>query len=611
VGSGPRRWRLLRRPRVAALGLLLAASLAGCVSVPSGGPVLSYPVTQGPGGQNQPYPQAIAQPPRAGWQPEDIVQGFLAAAASLGAQQQIARQYLTTAGNRAWTPGWSAIVYGTEPTVAQAVYTGTGSKEQATITIGGAVQATLSGNGSYAVPSTSATGEMAGPPPTFTLQKVDGQWRISHAPQDLLLTSYQFQYDYQLRNLYFFDPTTSYLVPDPVYVPLEATAASQILNGLVHDLVHPPTGDWLSHGATRTAFPKNTTTIGDVTLSGGTAAVNLGGSTIIKAVNDNNDNLLQQVSAQLLWTLTGSGQNGPAVQSVELSVNGKPWAPLGSDLNPVQQLHQSAKYSPPTGASSLFYYVNSAGNLISSDGPQSKPQKLIHLGTGYSQIAVSPDGDYVAALSNGSLFIGPIAGPLVRRAGSGYTSISWDPNDNLWATAGGQIVMLHGAAPPSEPQGKPVPVTVTSLDGTENDGPFTALRVAPDGVRVALIVGGTALNFGAIVSEGGARPGQASINIMLSPFSVSVPDATFTAVTWYGPNNVITLRDPGPVITEYPVDGGSSTIIPAQPRMSWITASSDNPLIAGLPGGAMAADASLSGSWMPISGTGVSAVYPG
>jgi Lipoprotein LpqB beta-propeller domain/Sporulation and spore germination len=607
VVSGSRRWRLLRRPRVAALGLLLAASLAGCVSVPSGGPVVSFPITQGPGGQNQPYPQAIAQPPRAGWQPEDIVAGFLAAAASLGAQQQIARDYLTTDGNRAWNPGWSAIVYGNGPTVAQAVYTGTGSKEQATVTIGGSVQATLSGNGSYAVPSTSATGGMAGGPPTFTLQKVDGQWRISHAPPVLLLTSYQFQYDYQLRNLYFFDPTTSYLVPDPVYVPLEATAASQILNGLVHDLIHPPAGDWLARGATRSAFPKNTTTIGDVTLSGGTAAVNLGGPNV-KATDYN---LMQQVSAQLLWTLIGSGQNGPAVQYVELSVNGKPWSPLGSDLNPVQQLHESAKYSPPTGASSLFYYVNSAGNLLSSDGPQGKSQKIAHLGTGYSQIAVSPDGDYIAALSNGSLFIGPIAGPLVKRGGSGYTSISWDPDDNLWATTGGQIVMLHGAAPSNQPQGKPVPVTVTYLDGTQNDGPFTALRVAPDGVRVALIVGGTALNFGAIVSEAGGRPGQASVDIVLSPFSVSAASGTFTAVTWYGPDNVITLRDPGPVITEYPVDGGSSTMIPAQPHMSWITASLNNALIAGLPGGAMAADASLSGSWMAIGGTGVSAVYPG
>jgi hypothetical protein len=135
--------------------------------------------------------------------------------------------------------------------------------------------------------------------------------------------------------------------------------------------------------------------------------------------------------------------------------------------------------------------------------------------------------------------------------------------------------------------------------------------VAPDGVRVAIIVGGNDLDFGAFVPLDNVRPGQAAVQIVLSQFYVSVPSATFTSVTWFGPDNVIALRDPGPQLTEYPVDGGSSTSIPAQPHMSWITASLGNPLIASLPRGAMAADSSLSGSWMPVHGTGISAVYPG
>ena len=42
----------------------------------------------------------------------------------------------------------------------------------------------------------------------------------------LLLTQTQFADDYDLRNLYFFDPTYHYLVPDPVYVPLQASTSS-------------------------------------------------------------------------------------------------------------------------------------------------------------------------------------------------------------------------------------------------------------------------------------------------------------------------------------------------------------------------------------------------
>ena len=596
----------LRGVAPVAFVVALLALLAGCISEPSGGPVISYSMTQGPGGQSQPLPQIIAQPPAAGWTPEQIVTGFLAASASFAGGQRIAREYLTTKENRAWTPNWSAVVYSSGPNVQPATVTGTGSGRVATVTVGGSVQAFLSGTGGYVAPSASATGVAPGGPLTFRLQKVGNQWRISKAPPYLVLTSYSFQYDYQLRNLYFFDPTTSDLVPDPVYVPLQATTAS-LMDGLVYDLINPP-GDWLSRGATSTSFPRKTTTIGDVTLNGGTAAVNLGGA-ITKGANDNK--LMQQVSAQLLWTLIGSGGSGPAVQSVQLSVNGKPWSPPGSDLNPVQQLHQS-KYTPANGASSQFYYVDGAGDLLSRASSVGKPVKVAHIGTGFTQIAVSPDKQYVAAVKNGSLFTGRVGDPLVRRAGDGYTSLSWDPADDLWATTGDQIVMLSGAASPSQQAGKPIAVSVVNSDGTtQNVGPFTGLRVAPDGVRVAIIVGGNDLDFGAFVPLDNARPGQAAVQIVLSQFYVSVPSATFTSVTWYGPDNVIALRDPGPQLTEYPVDGGSSTSIPAQPHMSWITASLGNPLIASLPRGAMAADSSLSGSWMPVQGTGISAVYPG
>ncbi|MGB6617118.1 LpqB family beta-propeller domain-containing protein [Trebonia sp.] len=595
----------LRGAAAVAFVVALLALLAGCISEPSGGPVISYSMTQGPGGQSQPLPQIIAQPPAAGWAPVQIVRGFLAASASFAGGQRIAREYLTTKENRAWTPNWSAVVYSSGPKVGEAAYTGTGSGRAAKVTVSGPVQAFLSGTGGYVAPSASATGGAPGGQPTFRLEKVGGQWRISKAPPYLVLTSYSFQYDYQLRNLYFFDPTGSHLVPDPVYVPLQATTAS-LMDGLVYDLIHPP-GDWLSRGATSTSFPGKTTTIGDVTLTGGTAAVNLGGA-IAKGANDK---LMQQVSAQLLYTLIGSGGSGPAVQSVQLSVNGKPWSPRGSDSNPVQQLRQS-KYTPANGAYSRFYYVDGAGDLLSRVSSVSKPVKVAHIGTGFTQIAVSPDTQYVAAVKNGSLFTGRVGAPLVRRAGDGYTSLSWDPVDDLWATTGDQIVMISGAASPSQLAGKPVAVSVVNSDGTtQNVGPFTGLRVAPDGVRVAIIVGGNDLDFGAFVQLPNARPGQAAVRIVLSQFYVSVPSATFTSLTWYGPDNVIALRDPGPELTEYPVNGGSSTSIPAQPHMSSITASLGNPLIASLPRGAMVADTSLSGSWTPVQGTGISAVYPG
>ena len=583
----------------AILALVVAITATGCVSMASGGPVLSYAVTQGPGAQSQHYQQIYPQSPGNGWAPEEIVRGFLTASASFANHQQVAREYMTTKASRAWTPNWSAIVFSNGPNVTSVTYPATGPRNSAQVEVSGIVQANLSGSGSYAVASASAAGP-PGVPPTFDLVKVGGQWRISKAPPKLLLNSDLFKFDYQLRNLYFFDPTSHYLVPDPIYVPLQATP-TDLMNGLVHDLITPPV-DWLLN-ATRTAFPDGTTRIGDVALDGGTAAISLGG-----AITKASDDVLQQVSAQLLWTLSGSGQGGPAVQSVELFLNGKPWIPRGSQENPVQ--HQSG-YHPPDGASRSFYYLDGAGNLLRRDGTAGKPVKIAHVGTGYTQIAVSPQSHYLAALRGGALYIGPVGGRLVKRNGTGYTTISWDPGDNLWATTSDQIVMVRGDARPNDPQGQPITVNATDSDGNQATGPFTALRVAPDGVRVAVIVGGTDLNFGAIEWQAGARAGQVMMRIVFSPFNVIATDTTFGAVSWYGPDNVITYGEPGPTLTEYPVNGGSSTSIPPLPRIKSITASWGSALVAGQAKGGMMVDASLTGSWMIIPGKSFSPAYPG
>ena len=83
----------------------------------------SYPVTQGTAAQNQLYVQIQPQPPRAGWSPKQIVQGFLTASASFGSYSDIAREYLTPQEREVWNPFWSAIVYKSGPNVKDPVFT--------------------------------------------------------------------------------------------------------------------------------------------------------------------------------------------------------------------------------------------------------------------------------------------------------------------------------------------------------------------------------------------------------------------------------------------------------------------------------------------------------
>lgn len=590
------------RPVLAALAALLVAALfaTGCVSVPTGGPVISYPVTQGTAAQNQPYVQIQPQPPGAGWKPADIIRGFLTASASYGNYPQVVREYLTPEESKTWNPSWSAVVYKTGPNPMAPIYpSGEKNPKTATVAITGAIQASLLGNGNYSVPSASAPGSSPDEP-SFQLEDVGGQWRISSAPQELLLTSNSFGNDYQFRSLYFFDPLARFLVPDPVYVPVRAKPGD-LMDQLVSELIAPP-GDWLSGGATSTAFPQKTK-VSNVTLDGVTAVVNLTGTAVGKA----SDPVMARLSAQLLWTLSGaapSGSTGQGVQSVEVVVNGKPWTPPGQG-NPIQHTSQ---WHPAYGASKEFYSMGSGGYLTSRSAaegkPVGKPVTVAKIGTGYSQIAVSADGTYLAALRGSTLYTGLVDGPLTKR-GAGFTSMSWDVDDDLWAAQNGQVVMFRGTQNERQPLAQMVSVAVSPTEA----GPFTALQVAPDGVRVAIVVGGDELTFGAI-----SRQETQSPLISLSQVQEIVPVGNFTALTWYGPDDVITLA--GSAVTDYPVSGGTSTSIQGDPGMQTITASYQQPLIAGLSNGRMAYDASLTGSWIQINdgdtpASGISPIYPG
>jgi Lipoprotein LpqB beta-propeller domain len=594
-----------------------ALVVSGCVSVPNAGPVLSYPVNQETGSQSGQNMQFIAKPPGSGWNPQQIVNGYLIAAAAFGNQAAVAREYLTPEQSKGWNPSsWSAYVYQTRPNVgaaqyqaapsAPAVKSGKGGKggkaakhtpTEATVEVDGKIQAILSiHDGTYAVPSASGS-DGAGSFP-FQLVNTGGQWRISSVPSDLLLTPAQFADDYELRNLYFFDPSYDSLVPDPVYVSLQASA-STLANELVVYLEKQPTG-WLNGGATETAFPPGIKV--KAVLSGNLATVDVTGK-ITKAQQ-------RQVASQLLWTLVGSGQGGAQVQFVELIVNGQPF---GSAVNPVQNVTQ-AHYKPATDVGSTFYYLGSAGELYSQDGVTGKPMPIAKVGAGLTQIAVSKDGKYLAALGNGgALFMGPIRGPLMRQPGAGYTTLSWDPTDNLWTATGAnaQIYVFRTGASPNSRQAKPISVTVTPSGSIPAGGQLTALQIAPDGVRVAMIIDSDDLAFGAIVWEPGTGPGLGSVKIQLSPFSVTNFTSVFTAATWYGPDNVITLGGPGSTLTEYPVSGGTPTSQMLDQRVGSITASGPGgALIAGIDKDQMIEATSLTGAWTSVLAGPVGAQAP-
>ena len=576
-----------------------AVLVAGCVTVPTSGHVQAVNVTQGNAGGGQYYLQPIPVAPGRSWTPEQIVSGFLAANASFANDHAVAREYLIPSASRNWHPGLSVTVFSqissTPVPLSDAANGSHQTKTTMIVQVSGTVLGNLSNAGQYSISSRSqGTTEEK-----FVLAQQDDQWRISNLPNQVLLTQSDFVHVYQPRNIYFFDPAQQTLVPDPVYVPEEATP-TDLVEQLVRVLMSTPSG-WLSN-AVQTAFPAGTKVL-DVSLDGGTAVVNLGG-----AAAGASEDALHQMSAQLLWTLAGASSDEPSIQSVELEISGAAWS--GGQDNPVQQISAYDSYVPSAPAHASFYYTDSHGAVRSLSGsvPANASQGALvagQAGTGdipLTQVAVSPDGRYVAGLGSTGLYTGTLAkkGTLALRQNGSFGSLSWDIHDDLWAVQNGQVWLVPGHS------GSPVAVS-TLLSAGEK---VTALKIAPDGVRCAMLVSGpsgTQLVLAAIVHSGQ----QAYIGKVVP---ISADNLNFTSLTWYDADHLIALRDPSghPVLDEVAINGGSLTPFPAPVGITSITADGgSNPLVAGLSTGQISTLATLNGLWSGNVGTGKSPAYPG
>ena len=125
----------------------------------------------------------------------------------------------------------------------------------------------------------------------------------------------------------------------------------------------------------------------------------------------------------------------------------------------------------------------------------------------------------------------------------------------------------------------------------------TMLRVAPDGVRVAMIVDGPAapqVMVGAIAHSGAA----ASIS---TPVQVGAKVAHPAAVSWYDADNlaVLAVGTTAAQIDEVPVNGGPPTeIVGAENAISLSVGGGQ--IVVGLTSGQMETYAVSTGNWRPL-----------
>jgi hypothetical protein len=533
----------------------LTVVISGCATVPVGTAPRSL---EGQSGQQQAFVQPLPPPsPTSAWTPEEVVLGFLAASASFELDPAAAQAYL--APGVQWNRFAPVTVVSTDlkasgpPTPAGRLP----GDSYVDVTVHGHVLASLNSLGQYVYESAVSESYK------FRLFKYNNVYKIADLPggAGLLLTQAAFEQVFQPRNLYFLggpDGSDRYLIPDPVFAPLQGRTnanvtdlATELVNGLLHDKK-----SWLAHG-TRTAFPKGTTCRACVDVSNQTVVVNLGGRAALATPAD-----LNLMYAQLKETLASPSYNLPPVaQNVVLKIDG------------TKRLVRPSATLPQFGAlGATLYYAG--GGVVSKFAAGGRPAKVplptsLAGGPDVSAIATSYDTSELAvAVPNGRgcavyvLNAGKTTGySTYRLSGTGgpCTSLSFDQGQNLWAVAGSRIWVLRLGQPKEE-----VSLMTTGSGVLPAGSQVLSLRIAPDGVRAVLLVrepvdrtvnGKTVRVEQNVLLLAAADSGASTLSV--GP-PVGTDLGSVTAVSWYTPDELLALNG-STELDEVPLTGGKSS----------------------------------------------------
>lgn len=316
----PRRARL---SRAAVAGLLAAAVLlAGCAQIPQSSPVrTAEPLADT---QAEPdAPQFRPPGPAGGAQAEEIVRGFIAAGTSPQEDYGIARSYLTDQARTEWVPGQRTVVYSAAPTIVPGA--GVGEYE-----IQVEVQSEVDEFGlrTLAPPGTTQAWEVK-------VVEDERGVRIASVDDGTLLSSLQFSQLYAPHELFFYDQTFTYAVPDVRWFVNRGTTVSAATRALLHG-----PAPYLS-GAVVTAFPLRS----GADLTGPSVPVDEAGVAhvdLTEATMEGADAPARfRMQEQLDLTLTGLS----SVSKVEISVGS---APLS--VPPQDQAPQAVAVDPAAGS---------------------------------------------------------------------------------------------------------------------------------------------------------------------------------------------------------------------------------------------------------------------
>lgn len=434
-----------------------AALLSACAGLPTSGDVtVGLELGQV---RDEPDFLPLASGPLAGAGPAEIVEGFMEAAITPEEGWQTARKFLTPEFAASWRPAEAVAIDAdaSARTISSSVQDDDEADEatDADVHVRTDLVASVDEYGTYS----DAPG-----PGNLSFQVVrgeDGEWRISEAPDGIVIDQRRFVVVFTGYALSYFDQTWERLVPDVRWFPRRPAPATTIVQALIGGA---PSA-WLEP-AVQSAFPS------DVRLALG--AVPIGTDLVADvALNSAAQNLDQTTLARMRTQLERSlADAGVRVNQVQFSVDGRA---LEAGVVEVEQ---------PSAQSGSLVLADGAFGTIVGDEITPIPEvseDILRITQPIAAIDVATDDSFAAVqLVDGRVYRVGDGQMDELPGGTGLVEPSIDPYGYTWTVPSGDPRGLIAWGPGVTP----FPIAKAWPEGSS----ITQLRVAADGARVAAVL---------------------------------------------------------------------------------------------------------------------------
>ncbi|WP_405373230.1 MULTISPECIES: LpqB family beta-propeller domain-containing protein [unclassified Microbacterium] len=506
----------MRRRRMFGLGALaglLALALVACAGLPVDGPVhVGRSIDEVEG---LPEFAFVPDGPVADSTPQQIVEGFIAAGSGPRGNWGVAQQYLTPGFRDVWKPQAGVTIYAAGNRTVDVL-----SDQEIVVTV--QPVATVDGTGAY---EPGGEGDIA---LRYQLTQQDGQWRISQAPNGVVLDANRFSTVFRSYELAYFDQDWSAIVPDVRWFPA-TNPATRIADALVTGTPSP----WLA-GSVRSSFTGGVAlTQPAVPVDAGVARVSLDAG-----ARDLSRETISRMRTQLQQSLAGAG-----IIDVQLLIGDEVL-----DVSAVPLTENRVDVRP------LVYLEDRLGFLSGAELEEVAGLTAALRGVDLESIETNA-GRTTAAVRTGSgavLRVTTDAGIAELDTRAGMTAPSIDPFDYIWTVPGAvpTDVVAYGPDGSAQliPGGWPGATSVASM------------RVSRDGTRIAALVRDGAQP--AVWVAGIVRDVDGTPTGMSEPHVVALLPGEGIELTWLDDATLALIWSDGEqdVMREQPVGGEGSDV---------------------------------------------------